>query len=338
MTPTSFGNLLRKYRLNTRDPETGRYLTQERLGSLIGEITGTPYTAQAVSDWERQRSQIHKDHRMVLIALVQVLQAYGGLETLEQANRWLRSGNYRALNNAEALQAFDALPSSNSGGAHPWTETLLTRMGAWFEMITPRRFFIAAFGGLLVLSAWLGIAPILSWPVMSQPHAVRAAIQYVLTSLLVPALIALLAAWNQSDRPAQERPLDWFLLRLIGSAIGFHLGFLTLLALSIFSYHLGLYPWPRLLLLTASAWSPILAFACACQAPRNQHKAYGKLHIKEYGPMLLSLLLPILLGGYYSLSYSWFLSRVTGPLFLLGGTAALGFLLFFWRRGTDQNE
>jgi len=57
-----FGTLLRFYREQCvdRDAARGR-LTQARLGELLGEALGIAagYTGAAVSEWERNRSQIH---------------------------------------------------------------------------------------------------------------------------------------------------------------------------------------------------------------------------------------------------------------------------------------
>jgi GTPase SAR1 family protein len=85
----------------------GGLLTQERLGELLGEELGDRgYSGAAVSDWERDQSQIHKDDRAVLIALMNVLNQTGGLSTMEEANELLLLGNYRALDSGENQQIF----------------------------------------------------------------------------------------------------------------------------------------------------------------------------------------------------------------------------------------
>jgi len=62
-----FGELLCLYRRQSRDQERGGKLTQERLGELLGrELGDMGYTGAAISEWERSKSQIHKDHRKVL--------------------------------------------------------------------------------------------------------------------------------------------------------------------------------------------------------------------------------------------------------------------------------
>ncbi|HSG15850.1 MAG TPA: NACHT domain-containing protein, partial [Anaerolineae bacterium] len=98
----SFGQLLRIHRRQCRDPLRGGLLTQERLGELIGEALGDAgYTGAAVSEWERDKSKIHEDNRVVLIGLVYTLHRCGGLNSTAEADTLLQAGNYRALNEAE---------------------------------------------------------------------------------------------------------------------------------------------------------------------------------------------------------------------------------------------
>ncbi len=103
----SFGTLLRYHRRKCGDPVRGGLLTQERLGEMLGQELGdSGYSGAAVSDWERDRSQIHKDDRTVLIALVSVFYHTGGLSTREEADELLLVGNYRALDSEESRPIF----------------------------------------------------------------------------------------------------------------------------------------------------------------------------------------------------------------------------------------
>jgi hypothetical protein len=101
---TEFGNLLRNFRQRCTDPDDfGKKLSQERLGELLGREMGMQagYSGAAVSDWERSKSKIHADQRAVLVSLIRILYRCGGIKTLEEANRFLETGNYRVLNRAE---------------------------------------------------------------------------------------------------------------------------------------------------------------------------------------------------------------------------------------------
>jgi hypothetical protein len=101
---TEFGNLLRNFRKRCTDPDDfGKRLSQERLGELLGREMGMQagYSGAAVSDWERSKSKVHADQRSVLVSLIKILYRCGGIKTLEEANRFLETGNYRVLNRAE---------------------------------------------------------------------------------------------------------------------------------------------------------------------------------------------------------------------------------------------
>jgi hypothetical protein len=109
---TTFGQQLRVYRRQCRDPLQGGILTQARLGELLGdELNHAGYSGAAVSDWERGKSKIHADDRLALVGLIAALHRYGGLNTLAEANHLLQAGNYRPLDVQEQTRIFpDTLP------------------------------------------------------------------------------------------------------------------------------------------------------------------------------------------------------------------------------------
>src|SRR5690242_10267000 len=95
---TEFGKQLRKFRHRCNDPSSPHgSLTQEKFGELLGEKLGIGYTGSAISDWERGKTKIHAEDRLVLIAIVQVLHEQGGIKGIEEANQLLASGNFRDL-------------------------------------------------------------------------------------------------------------------------------------------------------------------------------------------------------------------------------------------------
>ncbi len=103
----SFGEQVRYYRRQCGDPMRGGMLTQDRLGELIGEQMGDAgYTGAAVSEWERGKSKIHADDRLVLISLLAVLVQCGGLAAPGQANSILAAGNYRRMDDVECATIF----------------------------------------------------------------------------------------------------------------------------------------------------------------------------------------------------------------------------------------
>lgn len=94
---SEFGELLRRYRDQSRELNTGKPLTQNLVADLLQAKTGLTYTSAAVSEWERGKSRIDKDDRLTLIGLISVLHEGGGIKTLQAANRLLGEGNYREL-------------------------------------------------------------------------------------------------------------------------------------------------------------------------------------------------------------------------------------------------
>ncbi|MGB3713944.1 MAG: NACHT domain-containing protein [Candidatus Promineifilaceae bacterium] len=110
----TFGQLLRIYRRQCQDPERGGLLTQDRLGELLGVALGDAgYSGAAVSDWERDKSKINEDDRLVLVNLIKVLHQCEGLETPAEANELLGAGNYRDLDSDESRSVFsDAFTGS----------------------------------------------------------------------------------------------------------------------------------------------------------------------------------------------------------------------------------
>lgn len=108
---SAFGHLLYKYRRQAKDPEMGGQLTQERLAELLESYAELPgYTGVRVSNWERGGAKgetIRHDHRGLLVGLIRVLHQCDGIKSLQEANEWLATGDYRDLNEAE-IRVIDA--------------------------------------------------------------------------------------------------------------------------------------------------------------------------------------------------------------------------------------
>jgi hypothetical protein len=115
-----FGELLRERRGRCRDPQTGRPLSQQRLGELIGQFLGDGgYSGQTISFWERGRYKPRADERLVLLGLVSVLNHGGGLATTDEANELLAAGNYRALAPDEAKGIFGPVAEASARPSAP---------------------------------------------------------------------------------------------------------------------------------------------------------------------------------------------------------------------------
>lgn len=100
---SDFGALVRKYRLTSRHPKTGKALTQEFLAEALSLCVGVEgFSGRTVSNWERGLNLIRE--RQVLVCLVQVLYEYRGIKSLAEVEELLAAGDYRALTAAEIRQ------------------------------------------------------------------------------------------------------------------------------------------------------------------------------------------------------------------------------------------
>lgn len=106
MNPQSFGSLLKEFRQKTYDPKTKKTLTQKNFGEYLFDEIGISYSGAAVSDWEREQSDINIADRLLLVSIIKILKKYGGIQSLAQANYLLESGDYRALNSDEQKIVF----------------------------------------------------------------------------------------------------------------------------------------------------------------------------------------------------------------------------------------
>ncbi len=97
----TFGASLRIYRGKSYNEYHRHGLSQEKIATLVSARTGYLINRNKVGEWERGEKTIHQDDRDMLLALIAVFLEFGGLKTLEEANRLLELGNYRKLNHDE---------------------------------------------------------------------------------------------------------------------------------------------------------------------------------------------------------------------------------------------
>jgi hypothetical protein len=227
-----FGDALLEYRKSSIDPDSGRKLSQERLGELIGVELGMAggYSGAAISDWEHGKSKIQADDRSTLISLIKVLFKRGGLKTITEADKLLEAGNYRALNLDEKKQIFpqamiDAQINSPINQKHPRliaflqeqvldgilgekTKIRLVEAREGPQPAWPRQ-VVTLVNGLteewsvfhtLRLLAWVWIwllsswliLPSLRWPFANQDEALVAMVMYGAGTLMLPVFIGAL--------------------------------------------------------------------------------------------------------------------------------------------------
>ena len=85
------------FRERTSHKIDGRQLSQDKLADQITKKSGQTITRNRVAKWERGKASISADDRQVLLALVAILTRYEGINSLEDANRLLKSGGYHEL-------------------------------------------------------------------------------------------------------------------------------------------------------------------------------------------------------------------------------------------------
>ena len=106
-----FGKRLKEYRSKSKDPNSGKSLTQKEVLNLLFELTGCDEPLNKLSYWENGEREIGKDNRIILIGLIKVFYVCGGIEKVEQADRLLLVGNYAPLSEEEKKEVWgDATP------------------------------------------------------------------------------------------------------------------------------------------------------------------------------------------------------------------------------------
>lgn len=238
---TEFGNLLRNFRLRCTDPDDfGKRLSQERLGELLGRELGMQvgYSGAAVSDWERGKSKIHADQRAVLVSLIRILHGCGGIRTLEEANRFLETGNYRVLNRSELeITPFNEDPSlhpegpisgspgiqrmlffllggvfsitnrelhslisaGREGPAPYWPRVLVSLVRRSTDNLSASDLLQPAMWVWVWILTWWLITPSLRWPFDDRETARTAVILYIGGSFVAPLLIGALSDTKHSE-------------------------------------------------------------------------------------------------------------------------------------------
>jgi len=355
MTKAEFGNLLRNFRESCRDPVfPPRRLSQERFGELLGAELGTAgYSGAAISDWERGKSKIHADNRLVLTALIKVLYENGGLKTVEQANQLLEAGNYRTFNADEAGKIFteisnslnpqqEANPNSRvpflqesffaasekelkgiiekakQDGPDPWWPRVLAalmRKATDRFSLSPRT---VLWVWIWLMACWL-IGPSLRLSFADQDAMLLAMQKYVIGSLVIPLMIGLLINTKDSEYWKLQASANPLLLRLYtyqGAGIGFNLGYFFVFPFNLLRHYLHLESsvWIELLAATTGL---ILGTMGARVVPHNLWRAFGRLTWSDGAIFFVVALMGPLWAFFFLEFYAVLLNPVTGILVFL---------------------
>ncbi len=350
----SFGSRLRVFRLQSKSAQTGKPLSQQELGELLQAEFGVRFSGAAVSDWERGKSKIHADDRLLLTSLIKLLREHGGIESLDEANELLEAGNYRALKLDEIQRVFPAVsaelqdspPLTSSTGENAfaslgekWADLLdKAREGpppAWPRVVAAlmRGFSdrLSAFGALRILIfLWLWlltralIMPSLRWPFAGQETMLLAVGLYCAGTMTLPALIGLLADTKKNKFWQKAQLSNSPALRLYthqGAFIGFHLGYFAAFLAALIQNFLRLpsTAWWEWMLMLAPL---IMGYTGARVVPYNLWRAFGRLSLRDGGVFFIFILLGPLWGFFLLQSFS----LLTSPFGLLIALFALTLL------------
>jgi hypothetical protein len=353
---SDFGELLRGYRLGCRDPQSGRTLSQDRLGELLGDALGDRgYSGTSIGNWETGKYKINADDRRVLVGLLQVLHQCGGLPTPAEAHALLTAGNYRLLDDAEYQRVFAGPPAApapgeGQGGQQPapahslaelffrpsaalrerlqkaadgpppaWPRKLAALLAWGIEHVTPVR--VARLLGLawVCLLAWSTVSASLSWPFTDSEQARVAMVVYLGGALATPLFVGLLTPTRSNGFWQQQNLTSGRVLRLYtyqGAFVGFQVGYMLVFGAALVGYYLGVGS-VRWLAPFASMFIVGASYTAAHLVPFNLWRAYGRLHLRDGAIVFAFILFGPLWSFYFSNFYALLLTRPVGLLIWL---------------------
>lgn len=374
---SNFGTLLRIFRKRCIDPDiSGRNLSQERFGELLGRELGIlgSFSGAAISDWERGKSGIRADDRLVLINLLIVLHKQGGIRTVSEANELLEAGNYRALNPAEMEIVFPGAsisPTSllqqkeNQSSLPPFLEKIflatneelhatLTKAKEGPEPAWPRmlvavlRLFLDRWTVLHSLKAllwfwtWLFVwglmAPSLHWPFSSHEDAISVVGMYVGGTIAIPLLVGLLTNTKNNTFWQKHSLATAPVTRLYtyqGAFIGFHLGYFAVFVIGLLRYYFHQHP---------TIWFDLIAMSLplmvgylgARLVPYNLWQACGRLHLTDGWIFFFFAVFGPLWGLLFLEIYPYLFNPLFGAIIILPAITTLVTLMAwqYRRKGT----
>ncbi|MGD8456997.1 MAG: hypothetical protein PVF83_11470 [Anaerolineales bacterium] len=366
----TFGDLLRYFRRQCKDPVRGGMLTQERLGELIGlELGDAGYTGGAIGEWERDKSKISQDNYSVLVALVKVLVKCGGIRTPADADELLVTGNYRPLNETERIAIFGMADSSKqltpesgtlqrvilspfkelqfrlqdewqyiAGLLEKPTPHLSTVFWDWLghlgERVSIERGLRSVIWVSVCLLTWALVFPIMRWPFAGEPQTELAVYAYIAGSLVLPLIIGGLSRTIDSDYWKQQGLAQLPELRLYthqGAFIGFHLGFTAIFFARLFLHYLALIRFPHWVEGVAAIFILWVSYSVARQVPFNLWRAYRRLRLRDGAVFFIFVFFGPVFGAFFFKFHDIFLSLKLGlPLII---TAVLTLLILqVWQR------
>lgn len=351
MTNGNFGGTLYSFRLRTIDPKTGKPLTQQKFGEQAGhELGRAAYTGAAVSDWERGKSKINADDRLLLISLVKILNRCGGIKSPDDANLLLESGNFRALNKSEMDTLFpdykeetgehvpsqhrsnfqyllenlffispaeyqEMLEKAKQGPDPYWPRMAVSIIRKFSESLTPSS---VPKGILWLWIIWLAskffIGPSLTLNLGSREEVLKSVVGYAAGSIIIPSLIGGMINTKNNLYWIRQNMNDSPVLRLYvhqGAFVGYHVGYYFILLVSYLQSILGI-GLTDWLELIKTIFPLATSIAGAQLIPYNLWLAYSRLWLKDGGIFFVFIVLGPLWAIFFIKSYDLFSSQAPG--------------------------
>ncbi|MBI5950622.1 MAG: helix-turn-helix transcriptional regulator [Chloroflexi bacterium] len=355
MSNIAFGKQLRAFRLQCHDPVSGKPLSQQRLGDLLGEEMGAGFSGAAVSDWERGESKIHVDDRHVLISLLKVLNKTGGLKTSSEANLLLEAGNYRALNPDEKQRVFPGeeskpadgeskplvvhspyggflsdgfqklLDEAREGPSPAWTRVVTALLRRLSDRVSVPGVFRGLIWFWIWIASYLMLAPLLYGFFYTPETVLVSIVEYVCASLILPLCVGMLT--NTRDNPfwQQDEEVSSLVLRLYthqGAYVGFHIGYFIVFALRLLAYSLQVkFSLPTQFILVGL---PLFLGNVASQVvPYNLWRAYGRLRLSDGAIFFVFVPLGFLWGWFLFQFHPVLMSPTSGIIVTLAAITLL---------------
>lgn len=366
---TNFGKQLRVFRLQTTNPQTQKPLSQQKLGEYLGsELGDYGFSGAAVSDWELNKSKLDADSRLVLLSLIKVLNQYGGIRSISDANLLLESGNYRALNPQEMTSLFPNEPAETEDpspsysnlqfllerlnfispteyrqmaleaekGPPPYQPRLIVSLlNKATRQITPQQVFRTILWAWIWLLTYFFVAPSLNLESANTENLLYSLGLYTIGTLIIPPLIGGMTNTDAASFWKEQGVSNRLTLRLYvhqGAYVGFHVGYFFVFLFSffqdVFDFH------TTSLIMAINTIIPItVAYAGAQLVPYNLWRAYGRLHIRDGGIFFFFALLGPLWAWFFLEFYKILTSRYLGAVVLL-----LAMTLVVWiQTKSDRN-
>lgn len=351
MTERDFGQQLLFFRRQSIDQKTGKPLTQQEFGEQVGhELGRAAYTGAAVSDWERGKSRISAEERLLLLSLVKILKRHGGIKTPEEANLLLEAGNFRSLNQKEKAESFPDYnenseftdPPQNPSNLHflldnlnlispaeyrvmlekakqgpdPfWPRMAVSLIRHFTDGLTPESILRGILWlWIIYLSSELFIGPSLKLNLGSREEAFRTIVGYSAGSIIVPLLIGGMTNTKNNPYWIRQNMHDSPMLRLYahqGAFVGYHVGYYFVLLISFLQDLLGI-GFSDWLELIKTIFPLATSIAGAQLVPYNLWLAYSRLWLKDGGIFFVFIVLGPLWALFFIRSYELFSSQVPG--------------------------